>query len=118
MAPVSRRSFLAGLIAAPVLAAGVVRTAPKQVATIASGLAPDETLTGRILRSLKRRKELGQVNGAIVVSDAGFARIEREHGLEQSHLDISLRGVPVFRRPELTADDDYWVVSSAHGLHS
>lgn len=98
-----RRAFLKTLGAAAAISQ-VPLTTPVATAPI------DNTLTGRILRTLTHRKGLGQVSAAIVVSPAGFRRIEQEHGLEASHQDISLRGVPVFQRPELSSQSDYWVL--------
>jgi hypothetical protein len=112
----NRRSFIAGL-GAGMAAIGLARKSeaaqPSKVVEYASNVTP--TLTGRILGSLKRRKALGLTNGAICVSDEGFRQIEREHGLEDDGRDISLRGVPVFRRPEITAPNDYWVLETRRG---
>lgn len=111
MTALSRRSFLAGLIAAPVIAGIAPKVQPRQFATISSGLEPDETLTGRIVRTLKRRKALGQRNGAIYISQAGHERLQREWGCEpELSACLSVRGVACVRIPEITAVDDYWVV--------
>jgi hypothetical protein len=108
----NRRSFIVS-ISAGLAAIGL---APKSEAGDYAKMALHLTLTGRILRTLKHRRELGQASGAICVSHEGFKQIEREHGLEDNGLDISLRGVPVFRRNELKTVDDYWVLDTRRGL--
>jgi hypothetical protein len=81
-------------------------------ATIVTAMEPvRDTLTGRILQSLQRRRDFGQPSRVIYVTDEGFHQIEREHGLENDGIDISLRGVPVHRCTDIHAGE-FWILAS------
>lgn len=127
MAPLNRRSFLAGFIAAPVLAmlapvkVDALSVAPPEA--FAQAETVDHTLTGRILQTLAHRKSHGLTNAAIYISADGHNQIQREHGIIEPDwlIDLSLRGVPCYQIRTLEADN-YWVVAhhsrDAVGAHN